>query len=159
MGYAPAEHHESAVHETRGRLAGSVTQDGDWILNASLSVKPGLADRVASASAEPVEHVVYDIVNAGPRQRFVVLGSNGPFIVHNCCQHIARCVIAWQMVRVARRYRVVSTVHDSIGIITLEDEVEEARAYLERCMRTTPPWAAGLPLDCESGYGKSYGDC
>jgi hypothetical protein len=31
--------------------------------------------------------------------------------------------------------------------------------YVEECMRWVPDWAAGLPVDCESGFGKSYGDC
>lgn len=32
----------------------------------------------------PDQEAVYDIVNAGPRNRFTVLGTSGPFIVHNC---------------------------------------------------------------------------
>jgi len=27
------------------------------------------------------------------------------------------------------------------------------------CMKWVPDWAEGLPLNCEAGYGKSYGDC
>jgi len=30
------------------------------------------------------QEAVYDIINVGARNRFTVLGSNGPFIVHNC---------------------------------------------------------------------------
>jgi len=26
-------------------------------------------------------------------------------------------------------------------------------------MRWIPEWATGLPLNCESGMGESYGDC
>jgi hypothetical protein len=26
-------------------------------------------------------------------------------------------------------------------------------------MRTSPSWAAGLPLNCESGMALTYGDC
>ena len=37
--------------------------------------------------------------------------------------------------------------------------VEEAQTYIEGCMRYVPTWAEGLPLDCESGVAKSYGDC
>ena len=38
-------------------------------------------------------------------------------------------------------------------------EAHEARAYIEECMRTPPAWAQGLPLDCESGMARNYGDC
>jgi hypothetical protein len=50
-------------------------------------------------------------------------------------------------------------VHDAIACVVHEDEAHEARAYIEECMRTPPAWAQGLPLDCESGMARNYGDC
>ena len=79
--------------------------------------------------------------------------------MENVCQGIARCVIGEQMIKIAKRYKVVLTVHDAIACIAKEEEVDEAKAYVEECMRWVPEWAEGLPLNCESGYGKSYGDC
>ena len=43
--------------------------------------------------------------------------------------------------------------------IVPEHEVLGGVEYVEKCMRMQPKWALGLPLDCESGYGKSYGNC
>lgn len=83
----------------------------------------------------------------------------GGKIVENICQAVARCVIAEQMIRISKRYRVVLTVHDAIACIAPEAEAEEAQRYVEECMRWRPTWAATLPLNCESGVGKSYGDC
>lgn len=83
----------------------------------------------------------------------------GGKLVENICQAIARCIIAEQMVLIAKKYRVVMTVHDAIGCVAPEAEKEEARAYIEECMRYVPKWATGLPLNCESGMGYSYGDC
>jgi len=83
----------------------------------------------------------------------------GGKMVENVCQAAARCIIAEQMVRIAKRYRVVMTVHDSIVCCVKDEEVSEARAYIEECMRWLPDWAEGLPLDCESGVAKTYGDC
>ena len=51
------------------------------------------------------------------------------------------------------------TVHDSIVVCVPENEVDEAQEYIEQCMRHVPKWAKGLPLDCESGVAKTYGDC
>jgi len=53
----------------------------------------------------------------------------------------------------------VLTVHDAIGIVAKQEEADEARAYVESCMRWVPAWAEGLPVNCESGMGLSYGDC
>jgi DNA polymerase len=83
----------------------------------------------------------------------------GGKVVENICQAVARQVVAEQMLRVAKRYKVVLTVHDAIAIIAKKEEAAEARAYLEECMNWNPKWATGLPLACESGMGESYGDC
>jgi len=106
---------------------------------------------------------VYDIINAGPRTRFVVRGATGPMIVHNCVENftqaIARCVVAEQMLRISKRYRPVLTVHDSVAIVAPKNDAVAAQAYVEECMSWNPAWATGLPLSCESGVGESYGDC
>ena len=83
----------------------------------------------------------------------------GGKVTENVCQGIARCIIGEQMLLIAKKYRVVLTVHDSVVCCVPEDEVVVAQGYIEQCMRTVPSWAEGMPIDCESGVGKSYGDC
>jgi DNA polymerase len=83
----------------------------------------------------------------------------GGKVIENVCQAIARCIIGEQMLNIAKRYRVVLTVHDSVVCCVPDAEVEEAQKYIEECMRWTPDWAKGLPINCESGTGKTYGDC
>ena len=83
----------------------------------------------------------------------------GGKVVENVCQAIARCIIGEQMLLINKRHRVVLTVHDSIAACVKSEEVEDAQTYIEECMRWTPDWAKGLPIDCESGSGKTYGDC
>jgi DNA polymerase len=83
----------------------------------------------------------------------------GGKVIENVCQAIARCIIGEQMLKISKKYQVVLTVHDSIVCCVPDAEVAEAQAFVESCMRWTPDWAEGLPVDCESGTGKSYGDC
>jgi DNA polymerase len=83
----------------------------------------------------------------------------GGKVVENLCQALARCVIAEQMILMSERYRVVLTVHDAVACVALEQEAEEAKKYIEKCMRTKPEWASELPLNCEAGYARSYGEC
>jgi len=83
----------------------------------------------------------------------------GGKVIENVCQAVARCIIGEQMLLIAKKYPPVLTVHDSIVACVSEKEVEEAQTYIEGCMRYVPTWAEGLPLDCESGVAKSYGDC
>jgi DNA polymerase len=83
----------------------------------------------------------------------------GGKLVENICQGLARTIIGEQMIRIAKRYKVVLTVHDAVACIAKEEEAEQAMAYVVECMQWIPDWAKGLPLNCEAGYGKSYGDC
>jgi len=79
----------------------------------------------------------------------------GGKLIENICQALARCIIAEQMALIAKKYRVVLTVHDAIGVIAPVAEAKEAQTYVEECMRWVPKWATGLPLKCESGIGES----
>ena len=83
----------------------------------------------------------------------------GGKLTENICQGLARCIIGEQMLKIAKRYRVVLTVHDAVACIAPKEEAEEAVAYVMECMRYVPDWATGIPLNCEAGYGESYGDC
>lgn len=83
----------------------------------------------------------------------------GGKVIENVCQALARIVIGEQILMVAKKYRVVMTVHDAVACIAPEAEAETAKEYVELCMRLRPSWAPELPLNCEAGYGKSYGDC
>tara|TARA_B100000530_G_C15919559_1_gene472618 strand:- start:359 stop:2200 length:1842 start_codon:yes stop_codon:yes gene_type:complete len=83
----------------------------------------------------------------------------GGKLIENVCQAIARCIIAEQMLKISKQYKVVLTVHDSVACCVPEEQEEEARTYMEECMRWLPVWAKGLPIDCESGTGKAYGEC
>ena len=83
----------------------------------------------------------------------------GGKVTENVCQAIARCIIGEQMLLIAKEYRTLFTVHDSVITSVNDSEVEEARKHIEECMRWTPDWCTDLPLNCESGIGKSYGDC
>jgi DNA polymerase len=83
----------------------------------------------------------------------------GGKVIENVCQALARIVIGEQMLMIAKKYKVVMTVHDAIACIVPKAEVESAQEYVEMCMRMRPKWARDLPLNCESGYGKNYGLC
>jgi DNA polymerase len=78
--------------------------------------------------------------------------------VENGVQALARIIVMSQLVRISKKLRVALTVHDSIIALAREDERDEARAYVESCMRWVPAWAEGLPINCESKWGYNYGE-
>jgi DNA polymerase len=82
----------------------------------------------------------------------------GGKIVENVTQALARIIIGEQMLRISKKYRAVLTVHDSIVCCVPDDEAQACKAYVEECMRWVPTWAEGLPVDCEAGIGKNYGE-
>jgi DNA polymerase len=83
----------------------------------------------------------------------------GGKVVENVCQALARIIIGEQMLLISKKYKVAMTVHDAIACVVPEDEVETAQENIEMFMRVRPDWALELPLNCEAGAGKSYGEC
>ncbi len=100
---------------------------------------------------------VYDLVNCGPRNSFVIRGAPdaAPMIVHNCTQAVARDLLADAMIRLDDAdFQIVLTVHDEvIADEPLErDELDE----FTRIMSIVPVWATGIPIKVESWKGKRY---
>lgn len=126
---------------TAGRYPGTERADRHTPVNPLLQAK-----------ARPV----FDIANAGPRQRFVVLGNGGPFIVHNCVQALARCIIADQMLEISKKYRICTMTHDEIVVVCPKRHADRCLREMIEIMSTPPEWAQGLPLAAEGGYDTSY---
>lgn len=82
----------------------------------------------------------------------------GAKVIENAVQALARIIVFDQMLAINKRYKVVLTVHDEICIVVPEAEAKEAQAFMEKEMSIAPAWAAGAPIACESGVGRSYGD-
>lgn len=83
----------------------------------------------------------------------------GGKVVENVCQGLARIIIGEQMLHIAKKYKVVMTVHDAVAVVVPDHEATAAREFVVMNMRLRPSWALELPLNCESGIGKNYGDC
>lgn len=112
----------------------------------------GGADVRCARSVEPV----FDLIDAGPRHRFVVLGNDGPFIVHNCCQAGARDVMAHNMPTIDKcGYLILLTIHDELITETLDSD-EFTPDRLSSLLATNPPWAQGLPLAAGGFESKRY---
>jgi DNA polymerase len=82
----------------------------------------------------------------------------GGKVTENLVQAMARIVVAEQMAKVGQRYHVAFQVHDELIITAPEAEVSDAEQYLVEVMSTPPVWAHDLPVACEAGSAKAYGD-
>ena len=80
-------------------------------------------------------------------------------IFENCNQALAFAVMKYQALLINQRYKIVLNTHDEWGIVVKDDEVEQAKEYMQWCMRQVPEWAKGLPVDCEGDAARHYGDC
>jgi hypothetical protein len=55
-------------------------------------------------------------------------------------------------------YKIVLNSHDEHVLCVPIAQADAAAAELESLMKTAPPWAPGLPLDCEVHRGFNYGE-
>lgn len=101
---------------------------------------------------------VYDILNCGPKTRFVVKGDNGPMIVHNCTQALAFAILKEQAVRMANQgVPIKLNVHDEwVTCVPMKHAAAVVKIFAHE-MRRAPDWCKGMPLDCEIDIGTSYG--
>ena len=150
---------EALVYMSREEPAG-LGKPGILLLDGQQAIRlpSGLWMRYDGLKGEMDENERIQFSYETRRGRTKIYGGK---VIENVVQAIARCIVAEQMLRISKRYQVVLTVHDAVACIVPDNEVEirEGVAYVEQCMRWVPDWAAGLPVNCESGVAKSYGDC
>lgn len=127
--------------------------DGGEAHHGALPARARLPEGASVRQAGRDEQV-YDLVNCGPRHRFVVLGEEGPLIVHNCeniTQAVACDLLSEGLLRMdAAGYKTVLTIHDE-AITEASDTDEFTFQKMEHLMSTLPDWAPGLPL-VAAGY-------
>lgn len=81
----------------------------------------------------------------------------GGKITNNVTQGSARCVMTDGMLRTAKRYPIVGTVHDEQIVVVPQREAEEAKPWVLAQMTMEPPYMPGIPLAAEGGAHRRYG--
>jgi hypothetical protein len=150
VGHAKGERQQQKENGVRRRETAHVLggENRDWQDHAAVSPCAQLSERAAVREAG-CEKPVYDLLNCGPRHRFVVLGEEGPLIVHNC-ENIVQAT-ARDILMAGLRHaedagmRPVMHIHDEI-VCEVPDYLGLDDKDLARMMTTDIPWAEGLPL-------------
>lgn len=156
VGQSPREYDEQAQHAARG-FAGASEADRNCQIDALLPASSRAS--TDSLSRQTQSHEVFDILDAGPQHRFVVLGENGPFIVHNCVQHLARQVICNIALEMQKRYtlRPAVEVYDELVYVVHEDYAQDTLDNLLSVMKIPPTWFPDLVLWAEGDIADTYG--
>ena len=80
----------------------------------------------------------------------------GGKLCENIVQKHSRDIIAWQMLNIAERYRVVLHTYDENVALVPESEADEGTQWVIDEMKKCPSWAKSLPLGAEGGWAKEY---
>jgi len=78
-------------------------------------------------------------------------------ITNNVVQGTARIVMTDGMLRVAKRYPVVGTVHDELLCVVPDEEVSDAKTWVLAQMTVEPRYMPGIPLAADGGAHRRYG--
>jgi DNA polymerase len=78
-------------------------------------------------------------------------------IDENIVQHLAREVMADNMLEISKRYKIVHSVHDEIILVVPESEAVEALDFMQNIMRTPPKWWPELVVWSEGDIADTYG--
>lgn len=98
---------------------------------------------------------VYDILNAGPKHRFLVRnGAGSPLLVSNCCQAVAYDLMS-HGARMAESQWMLpfALIHDQGMAVRLKGQTPEMFAA---ALGSLPTWANGLPLKVEAHVAPFY---
>jgi len=79
-------------------------------------------------------------------------------ITNNVTQALARIVMTDGMLRVAKKYPIVGTVHDELIALVPDEEVEHAKTWVLAQMTMEPSYMRGIPLDADGGAHRRYGE-
>ena len=78
-------------------------------------------------------------------------------VTNNVTQGTARVVMTDGMLRTAKRYPVVGTVHDEQIVLAPEEEGQEALDWVLHEMTREPIYMPGIPLAADGGFHRRYG--
>jgi hypothetical protein len=158
-GELPVGISQSEYAEQTEQLRSGYSYDGDGNRNRPVHVVLPAAERAPHerSGRQAQSYEVFDILNAGPQHRFVVRGAEGPLIVHNCVQHLSRGIMAEQLLKIRKQYKVVHTVHDELVVIVDENQAEECLQFMLTTMRSSPAWWPEIRLWAEGDIADSYG--
>lgn len=112
---------------------------------------------------QPHNQILYPNLQKDSDGKWFYLGRNkerkklwGGTAVENLCQHLARNIIAEQLLIISTRYPVVLTVHDEVVYLAPEDEGERAMHFGVEVMSQSPSWWPNIPLAAEGEFGRTY---
>ena len=142
----------------------SLRAERDIPWHHNISLRPWV-DGFRRSDSDPLPHkLVFDLLDCGPRSRFVVRGDDGPFVVHNCSQALAQIVIRNIELAMIRKMKykpigyAIGQVHDEL-IYSVPTKLSERFARVVTAqMSTEQECFEGLPLACETETGENYGN-
>ena len=109
-----------------------------------------MGDLDRTSSQPPIEEEVFDLLNCGPKNRFVIWAGDGPLIVHNCenfCQAHCRDVLYYKLGEMEDEglyQHVLFHVHDeAVPEIPIDSDILQR---VENIFGRPIPWAPGMPL-------------
>lgn len=159
--------HSMDRHERRYATNGSGVFTKVWnrTYNSIVSLIKGCRNATTSRETK-LRKEVYDILNCGERNRFVVMGESGPFIVHNC-QAACRDIAAEKVVNLRKKFfdrgftrddaHIVMTVHDEIIVCCKDELAEDVFDIMQDVMTHSAGWYASLPLAVDGSIAQRYG--
>jgi hypothetical protein len=102
---------------------------------------------------------VYDLLDCGPRNRFMIRTRAGHFLLVHNCQSMTRDLITAAEADIENELPdvlLLLDVYDSILALARQEVAAERSAQMRAIMKRSRSWTTGLPLDCEGYEGKRY---
>jgi len=98
---------------------------------------------------------VYDGLKGRGRDTQYIYGAK---LVENIVQALSRIILAYGMLEISKRYRVVLTVHDEVVCVVREEQADAALVDCCQIMSVPLPWCKDLPLAASGDVAMNYAE-
>lgn len=134
-------------HQVFGRrVPGIMFPNGYWLRYPNLRQEVG---------KDGWSEWVYDQMTKG---RIVKTRLYGPKLMNNLVQGLSFAALIWQGIRINTEYPIALNVHDEWVSVVPEAQADRCIEVYKYWLKQPPPWAVGIPFDCEVSKGKTYGE-
>lgn len=128
------------------RVPGIMFPNGYWLRYPNLRLEVNDDGR---------QEWVYDQMAKGRKARMRLYG---PKLHNNLTQGLSFAALSWQGIHINCEYPIALNVHDEWASVVPEVHADRCMQVYNYWLKQPPPWAQGVPFDCEVSKGKTYGE-
>lgn len=138
-------------------VAGPMEICSTGVVVPSIKMPNGFIMRYPNLRQEVVDGKIQFVYDRPKGKNMIPTRIYGASCTENCIQSFAFQILVWQACRMDEAgISIKCNIHDSFATVVPTEQAESTAQKMLAIMKTTPPWAEGLPIDAEVETGTDF---